>query len=108
MAEKAGAKLEGMAKTTVPMLMDKAHDLERTIAERDTINSSQRKEVAEYQDLCRDVAEAEGTFRESLSQIGGPGWGERPRLMGESVRRQSQYGRLALPFRRILNRRWSR
>jgi len=100
-AKAAGDRLESLGNEAKPRLREKLEALDKAASDQGGLNSSQKQEAEQYQDLCVKSAEAEDKFREAMRDVGGPGWGGRVRLIFESTKRNHEYGLLAMGFRDV-------
>lgn len=106
-ARAAGGRLEALSGEILPKLRASMTAWQETIGERATVNNQQKKELADCEAHCIAMAEAEDAFRGALTKVDDPGGRRDPnlvRLGAESLKRNREYGRLALVCHRIRTR----
>lgn len=100
-AKGAADRLEGLGNEVKPKLREKLSEMDKAASDHGGLDSAQKKEAEDYQEVCRKSAEAEDKFREMMRDVGGPGWPDRLQLIFESTKRNHEYGLLALGFRNV-------
>jgi hypothetical protein len=100
-AETINEVLDRLEREGSANLRDKINELEQTITARHTIDNVQHKTLADYQDICTKMAEAEASFQATLDKIVAQGWADGARLKRESARRARAYGQLGRRCERL-------
>jgi hypothetical protein len=73
-AEAAGAALDRVEKDVVAKLRPKVAELEQTITARHAVDTAQRKQMTDYQNVLGQVTAAEESFRETLGKVPKESW----------------------------------
>jgi hypothetical protein len=100
-AETVGEALARLQREGATNLREKILEFEQFATARHTLDTVHRKTVAEYEQVCLKMIEAEESFQTTLDKIARQGWAEGIHLRNESVRRATEYRQLSRQCRRL-------